>query len=70
VVDVCAVVDPERVILDGGVGRALAPYLPRLAALIAPSLLYPPELRTSELAPNAALAGAVAEALRLAGRTC
>jgi glucokinase len=66
VVDVCAVVDPERVVLDGSVGRSLAPYLTRLAELVRPALLYPPELRISELAPNAALAGAVSEALRLA----
>jgi len=66
IVDIAAVVDPERVVLDGSVGRALAPYLPRLTALLAPVLLFPPELRISALAPNAALAGGVVEAWRLA----
>jgi glucokinase len=67
VVDVCAVVDPERVVLDGSVGRSLAPHLSRLAELVRPSLLYPPQLGVSELLPNASLVGAVTEALRLAG---
>jgi glucokinase len=70
VVDVCAVVDPERVVLDGSVGRSLAPYLPRLADLVRPSLLYPPDQRISELAPNAALVGAVSEAVRLLDAPC
>jgi glucokinase len=67
VVDVCAVLDPERVVLDGSVGRSLAPWLPGLEELVRPSLLYPPDLRISTLAPNAALAGAVSEATRLLG---
>jgi glucokinase len=66
IVDIAAVLDPERVVLDGSVGRALVPYLPRLTALLAPVLLFPPELRISTLAPNAALAGAVGEAWRVA----
>jgi glucokinase len=66
IVDIAAVLDPERVVLDGSVGRALAPYLPRLSALLAPVLLCAPELRISTMAPNAALAGAVGEAWRLA----
>lgn len=66
IIDVTAVLDPERVVLDGSIGRALAPHLPRLADLVAPSVLYAPELRVSTLAPSAALAGAVAEAHRLA----
>ena len=67
VVDVCAVLDPERVVLDGSVGRALEPWLADLAELVRPSLLYSPDLRISTLAPNAALAGAVGEAARLLG---
>jgi len=66
VVDIAAVLDLERVVLDGSLGRALAPYLAQLTALIAPVLLFPPELRVSTLAPNAALAGAMVEAWRLA----
>jgi glucokinase len=66
IVDIAAVVDPERVVLDGSVGRALAPHLPRLADLLAPALLFPPELCISALTPTAALVGAVGEAWRLA----
>jgi glucokinase len=65
VVDVCAVVDPERVVLDGAVGRALAPWTPRLAELVAASLPSSPGITVSELAPSAALAGGIAEARRL-----
>jgi glucokinase len=67
VVDLAAVVDPERVVLDGSIGRALAPYLPRLRALVEPSVLYLPELHVSTLRPTAAIAGAVSEARRVAG---
>jgi|tagenome__1003787_1003787.scaffolds.fasta_scaffold20974888_4 glucokinase len=51
IIDVTAVLDPERVVLDGSIGRALEPYLPRLVV--------------STLAPTAVLAGAVAEAWHL-----
>jgi glucokinase len=67
IVAVTAVVDPERVILDGSVGRALEPYLPQLVRLVEPSVLSAPEVRISALAPTAALAGAVAEAWALVG---
>jgi predicted NBD/HSP70 family sugar kinase len=66
VVDITAVVDPGLVVLDGSIGRALAPYLARLADLVRPSVLCPPELAVSTLAPNAALVGAITEARRLA----
>jgi glucokinase len=68
IIDVTAVVDPELVVLDGSIGRALAPHLDRLADLVAGSVLYAPELRVSTLAPTAVLAGAVAEAQRLQGQ--
>jgi glucokinase len=67
IVAVTSVVDPERVILDGSVGRALEPYLPRLVRLVEPSVLSAPEVCISALAPTAALAGAVAEAWALVG---
>jgi len=68
VIDVAAVLDPQRVIFDGSIGRALGPYLTRLRDLIAPSVLYVPELVLSTLTPNAPLAGAVAEARALGDR--
>lgn len=67
VVDVTAVLDPERVVLDGSIGRALEPYLPQLVQLVEPSVLYPPDIRVSRLQPTAVLAGAVAEAWHLTG---
>jgi glucokinase len=66
VIDLAAVVDPARVVLDGSIGRALHAHLPRLTELVRPSVLHPPELVVSTLAPTAALVGAVAEARRLA----
>jgi glucokinase len=68
VVDVAAVLDPERVVLDGSIGRALEPYVPQLVALVEPSVLYAPDVRVSTLAPTAVLAGAVAEAWHLTGQ--
>ena len=65
IVDVTAVVDPEVVVLDGSVGRSLGPYLGQLVELVEPSVLYPPDVRISTLAPNSTLAGAVAEAWRV-----
>ena len=67
VVDITAVVDPALVVLDGSVGRALTPFLPRLAELVRPSVLCAPDLAVSALAPSAALVGAITEARRLAG---
>lgn len=67
IVDLTAVLDPQRVILDGSVGRALRPHLAQVAELVALSVLYAPDLMVSELEPSAALAGAVAEARRVAG---
>lgn len=67
IVDVAAVLDPERIVLDGSIGKALEPFLPRLVDLVAPAVLYPPEICVSTLAPSAALVGAVHEAWRLVG---
>jgi glucokinase len=67
VVDICAVLDPELVVFDGSIGRALVPHLPALTELVGTTLIYPPRLAISSLGPTAALAGAVAEARRLAG---
>jgi glucokinase len=69
IVDLAAVLDPQRVIFDGSIGRALGPYLARLSDLIAPSVLYVPELVLSTLMPSAPLAGAVAEARAVSDRT-
>jgi glucokinase len=68
IVDVVAVVDPERVILDGTVGRALAPFADAIAARVARRVADGPELHISSLGPNATLVGAIATALETGER--
>ena len=60
---ITAFVDPERVILDGSIGRALAPYLGKIDALVSRAAYRAPELATSALGPNATVIGAIASAL-------
>jgi glucokinase len=67
-VAVGAIVDPALVILDGPVGRALAPHVPSLAAMLEHRLPRPPRLAVSSLRGDATLLGAVAAALQLARR--
>lgn len=62
---VAALVDPDRVILDGGIGRALAPYLEQIDALVRRTTYRAPELLISTLGPNATVIGAIAAALTL-----
>jgi glucokinase len=65
VVDVAAMLDPERIILDGSIGRALEPYVERIIGRVAPRVPHVPELRFSKLGPNATVIGAIAGALAL-----
>jgi glucokinase len=65
VVALVAVLDPERVILDGSVGRALEPYVDELASRVAPRVPAVPEMRFSRLGPNATVIGGIACALAL-----
>jgi glucokinase len=65
IVGITAVLDPQRVILDGSVGRALEPYVPRIADLVSSSVFAPPEVVVSRLGPNATVVGAIAGALTL-----
>jgi glucokinase len=60
---VAALVDPHRVILDGSIGRALGPYLPRIDALVQRAAYHAPELTISTLGPNATVIGGIAAAL-------
>lgn len=60
---ITAFVDPERVILDGSIGRTLAPYLGKIDALVSRAAYRAPELATSALGPNATVIGAIASAL-------
>jgi glucokinase len=65
---VIATVDPARVILDGGVGRSLEPYVGELANLIRPHWPAVPEIVVSQLGPTATVVGAIATGLRLVRR--
>jgi len=65
VLAVTALIDPDRVILDGSIGRALAPYLDQIDALIRRAAYRAPQLTTSTLGPNATVVGAIAAALAL-----
>ncbi len=68
IVAVCSIVDPELVILEGGVGRALGPYLDQLADRITPSLPSSPRMVISSLGSDATVIGGIAAALELARR--
>lgn len=68
IVAMSATVDPELVILEGGLGRALGPYLEALIARVAPGLPSPPRIVISSLGSDATVIGAVAAALELARR--
>src|SRR6478752_4324911 len=60
---VCAVIDPELVVLGGRIGGA-ADLLPALRATIGRLLPLPTRIETSILAERAALEGALAMGLR------
>jgi predicted NBD/HSP70 family sugar kinase len=68
IVAIASTVDPELVILEGGVGRSLGPFLEGLVARIAPSLPALPRIVTSSLGADATVIGAIAAALELARR--
>jgi len=56
---------PSLIIIDGGVGRSLEPYLDRLSASLARHVPWQPELAVSQLGPSATVVGAIATALWL-----
>jgi glucokinase len=60
-----ALVDPDRIILDGRIGRALRPWLGDLRAQATAQVFRPPEIVISELGPNATVTGAIARALAM-----
>jgi glucokinase len=65
VAGVVAVVDPERVILDGSIGRALEPWLPGLREAVAAQVFAAPEVVVSGLGRDATITGAVARGLAM-----
>jgi glucokinase len=58
-------VDPETVVLEGSIGRALAPRLREIRDLVRDNVLAAPEVVVSDLGPAATAVGAVAAALQL-----
>ncbi len=69
VINVAAVLNPERIIFDGSVGRALEPYTEELLARVDGRIPHIPEIRYSRLGPNATVIGAIAGALVLERET-
>jgi glucokinase len=65
VINLAGVLDPERIILDGSIGRALEPYAEAIAERVGWRLPHMPALRFSRLGPNATVIGAIAGALAL-----
>lgn len=65
-VNIAAVLDPHKLILDGSVGRALAPYVEDITKFGQPQVFGFPEVVTSDLSPNATIVGAIARGLQIA----
>jgi glucokinase len=61
----CVTADPTVIIIDGGVGRSLEPYLDRLAEGLARHTPWTPTLAVSQLGTSATVIGAIATALWL-----
>jgi glucokinase len=60
-----ALVDPELIILDGSIGRALEPWLAELRAAVTSAVFRAPDIVISTLGPNATVLGATARALAI-----
>lgn len=65
IVTIAAVTDPDVIVIDGSVGRAAAPMLSEVAALVAHHVATPPRLEVSDLGPNSTVRGALSGALNL-----
>jgi glucokinase len=65
IVGATALVDPERIILDGSIGRALEPWLADLRTAVAAGVFRPPDLVISTLGADATVLGAIARALAI-----
>ena len=64
-IDIAAMIDPERIILDGSVGRALEPFAAGLEERMSWRVKHVPLVQFSRLGPNATVIGAIAGALTL-----
>ncbi|GIJ46493.1 glucokinase [Virgisporangium aliadipatigenens] len=63
VANLCIAVDPQRVVIGGGMMAAARHLLPRIAALAARAVPFPPEIRAARFVHDAPLRGALALAL-------
>ena len=61
--NIAAVVNPEKVILGGGVGLALCSYTRSIAEFLKHHLPFPPEIVQAELGSDASLFGSIAVAI-------
>ncbi len=60
IVPIAAIIDPELVVLGGGIGSNGDLLLGRLREMLAEALPYPPAVQASELGDRAVIAGAIA----------
>ena len=60
---VATLIDPDRIVLGGGIGLRCAPHLDTIRASVARSTGYPVDVAVAELGDDAGLMGAVASAL-------
>lgn len=68
VVDVSALLDPQVVVVGGGLVRGQSGFVERLQELVAAALPFPPRVVESELGEDAVARGAVSSAIGLAQR--
>lgn len=66
IIAIVSSVDPDLVILEGGVGRALDSYVDTISRRVADRVPAPPRIVISNLESNATLLGAIAVGLELA----
>ena len=59
-VPIAAIVDPELIVLGGGIGSNGDLLLPRMREMLGEALPFPPNVQTSQLRDEAVLAGALA----------
>jgi glucokinase len=62
---ITALLDPERIILDGSIGRALEPWLGDLRSAVAAGVFRPPDIMVSRLGSSATVLGAIARAMAI-----
>jgi len=67
VANLCITIDPQRVVIGGGMMGAAAHILPQVSALVQRAVPFPPEITAAQFIHDAPLLGALALALEAAG---